>query len=340
MIKATKVVIRRPRELVLEEFAFDSDQVAADEVVAETVVSAISPGTELAAYTGAPPLRPSVQYPRLVGYCNVARVLAAGPGVDDLSGGSRILTFSSHCSHFRIKRSDVLAKLSEDVRSEDAALAYLYHLGYSAVLRADLRLGATAVVVGLGVLGLTSVALAAMAGATVYAISEHEASHALARKFGAKGCFTRAQSSNLLDALGAGLANAVISTSNSWADWSLALQAVGQQGVIAVLGFPGRGAASIPNNPLDSQYFYQKQVKILAAGASPELPDSRGFLPYNERKNLVTILDWTRAGTIRPADLVAGTFPSEKIERAYQQLLSGIGAPGTLLLRWCDRAVL
>jgi threonine dehydrogenase-like Zn-dependent dehydrogenase len=153
---------------------------------------------------------------------------------------------------------------------------------------------------------------------------------------GARADFARAQIGDLLAALGPDLANAVISTSNAWADWTLALQSAGERGTIAVLGFPGRGTTGIPLNPLDSQYFYQKQLSILAAGLVPERPDSRGFLPYNERRNLATILEWIRRGELLPAALIAGVLPGDRIEEAYVRLLSGAGAPGTLLLQWSE----
>ncbi|MBK6637169.1 MAG: hypothetical protein IPG34_05480 [Rhodocyclaceae bacterium] len=164
-ISARVAILEAPRDLHFKEETLDPAAVGDGDVLAETIVSAISPGTELAAYTGAPPLRPGVVYPRLVGYCNVARVLACGKAVSSVAPGDRILTFSSHRSHFCIPATDVLAVLSDGITSEDAACAYLFHLGYDAVLKSDVRAGSEVIVIGLGVLGLATVALAALAGA-------------------------------------------------------------------------------------------------------------------------------------------------------------------------------
>ena len=54
-------------------------------------MTAISPGTELAAYVGLPPLRDGPAYPRLQGYCNVGRVLTVGERVRHLVPGQRVL---------------------------------------------------------------------------------------------------------------------------------------------------------------------------------------------------------------------------------------------------------
>lgn len=334
MITAQTASLEAPRTLRFEEDSMDPAALSGGELLASTIVSAISPGTELAAYTGAPPLRPGVVYPRLVGYCNVARVLACGMAVSGIAPGDRILTFSSHRSHFRIPTTDVLAVLPNDIASEDAACAYLFHLGYDAVLKSGLRPGNDIVVIGLGVLGLTTVALAALAGAQVFAVSDHETSRRKALTFGATECFSRSEFPRLAERLGSARAQVVVTTSNAWADWRLALEGAGQQGTIAVLGFPGRQESITSFNPLDSAHFYMRQLRILAVGMSPERPDSRGFLPFNERSNLARLLEWIRAGRLRPAELVSGRFPGTQLGEAYESLLRREGNPITYLLDW------
>jgi threonine dehydrogenase-like Zn-dependent dehydrogenase len=334
LIAARVAILEAPRDLHFKEETLDPAAVGDGEVLAETIFSAISPGTELAAYTGAPPLRPGVVYPRLIGYCNVARVLACGKAVSGVVPGDRILTFSSHRSHFCIPATDVLAVLSDGIASEDAACAYLFHLGYDAVLKSGVRAGSEVIVIGLGVLGLTTVALAALAGARVFAISDHEASRQKALAFGATECFSRAESQRLDERLGPARAGVVVTTSNTWADWRLALEGAGQRGTIAVLGFPGRQETAIPFNPLDSAHFYMRQLCIMAVGMSPELPDSRGFLPFNERANLHRLLEWIQAGRLRPAGLVSRRFPGTQLGEAYECLLRREGNPLTYLLDW------
>lgn len=327
-------MLDQPHSLRFEIETIDPSSLIPGEVLAETIVSAISPGTELAAYTGAPPLRPGIVYPRLVGYCNVARVLACGKAVSGVAPGDRILTFSSHRSHFCIPATDVLAVLSAGITSEDAACAYLFHLGYDAVLKSGVRPGSEVIVIGLGVLGLTTVALAALAGARVFAISDHEASRQKALVFGATECFSRAENQRLAERLGPARAQVVVTTSNTWADWRLALEGAGQRGTIAVLGFPGRQETAIPFNPLDSTHFYMRQLRIMAVGMSPELPDSRGFLPFNERANLQRLIDWIEAGRLRPAELVSGRFAGSQLADAYESLLRRERNPLTYLLDW------
>lgn len=79
------------RTLVLDLDASDGAEPPGGKLAVETLVSAISPGTELAAWVVAPPLRPTTQpYPRLMGYCNVCIVRAPGVGAGQLPDGSAI----------------------------------------------------------------------------------------------------------------------------------------------------------------------------------------------------------------------------------------------------------
>ena len=77
-----------------------------------------------------------------------------------------------------------------------------------------------------------------------------------------------------------------------------------------------------------------RQLCIVAVGMSPELPDSRGFLPFNERANLQRLLEWIQFGRLRPAELVSGSFPGTQLGKAYESLLRREGDPLTYLLEW------
>jgi len=90
-----------PRALELREEPLGGGLLTPAEIEAVTVYTAISPGTELAAWEGKPPLRPSSPYPRLLGYCNLARVTRVGSEVAGMGAGNYVLTHQSHRSAFR-----------------------------------------------------------------------------------------------------------------------------------------------------------------------------------------------------------------------------------------------
>lgn len=326
---ARTVWLTAPRTVELREERLGDP--APGQLLCETLVTAISPGTELAAWTGQPPLRPSVVYPRLQGYCSVGRVLASA--AEGYAPGDRVLSFTSHRSHFLLPAADVLYRLPEAADAGKIACTYLFHLGYNAVLRSAVRPGSRVLVIGLGALGLGSVAMAALAGADVYARSDQPEPARIARQYGARGIFPRGDEAALKAALGSG-ADAVISTVNGWDDWQAALRLAGQNGAIACLGFPGRGQRAPEANPLDSQYFYMKQLRIEAVGWSPERDDTRSFLRFNERANIAWLARLILEGRIDPSPLISGAYPGRDIARAYDDLLARKGSPVTFLLDW------
>lgn len=295
-----------------------------------TLVSAISPGTELAAYVGLPPLRDGTGYPRLQGYCNVARVEACGAGVEGFAVGDRVLSFASHRSAHLLSASDVLVRLDPDMDAGEIACTYLFHLGYEAVLRSQVRPGSRVLVIGMGALGLSSVALASRAGASVIALTDHVRPAALARDFGATDVLGRADCAQLERLL----ADVVIVTTNGWDDWTLALRAAAPRATLAVLGFPGRGQPQPAGNPLDSRWFYAKQLRIEAVGLAAELPDSRGLLRFNERSNLAWLTKQIAAGRLPARALISGRFPAAQLAEAYEALLARQASPITYLLDW------
>ena len=330
-IGARTVWLEEPGTLVLREEALDTP--GPNEVLCETIVSAISPGTELAAWHGLPPLRPSVAYPRLQGYCNVARVIGIGAEVTLVEPGDRVLSFASHRSHHLLAEADILYRLPDDAEADHLAVTYLFHLGYNAVLRSGVRAGSRVAVIGLGVLGLGSVAMAAIAGGQVAAVSNHQSARDLAHGYGARGCFGREQEDELICALG-GPADVVVLTTNGWDDFDLALRIAGQNGVIACLGFPGRGQPPGNFNPLESQYFYMKQLRIEAVGWSPEQDDSRGFNRFNERANTSYLAGLIQNGRLDAAPILSGRYPGSEIAQAYADLDARKDNAVTYLLDW------
>jgi hypothetical protein len=90
-VKVSKLLA--PNKLIFETENIDESLLASDEILCKTLVSAISPGTEIAAYNGLPPLRPMKPYPRLVGYCNVSEIIDVGSNVTEYKIRQRILTF-------------------------------------------------------------------------------------------------------------------------------------------------------------------------------------------------------------------------------------------------------
>lgn len=152
-------------ELVWSEIAPPN----ADEVQIKLAVSTVSSGTERANLLGDPnvgwDIGPSVVFPRKTGYSSAGVVTAVGEGVTDLQVGDRVaMSWSLHSQYINLKRKNVY-KLPDNVSFRDAALLHIGTFPMAAIRKCRLEMGEAAIVMGMGVLGLTAVKLLKAAGA-------------------------------------------------------------------------------------------------------------------------------------------------------------------------------
>lgn len=327
-----------PRQLVLRQETIDLDRLGPNEVAARTIVSVVSPGTELAAYCGAPPLRPMNVYPRVNGYCNVAEVLAVGGGVDGVFVGDRISTHQSHRSAFRCDAGRINAVLAPQDDSISQATVYLWHLGYYPLLRSGVHAGHNVAVVGLGTLGLTAVAMSKLAGCNVLAFSERTEARHKALEFGADVALVKSDLKMCRERLlevtsGVGI-DLVISTSNTWEDWEFALQIARDGGSIAMLGFPGRGLGPPNFNPLGSQYLYDKELTIISCGNPPACTVGPRDVRFTLKRNYSYLSGIIRQQRIPAAAIVSEVINWSELGEVYRRMEQREDGLLTVALKW------
>ena len=89
------------------------------QVLVKTIISAISPGTELLVYRGLAPtdlardetitaLAGDFSFPLTYGYAAVGQVIELGPGVDPAWKGRLVFAFQPHVSHFLATPDELL----------------------------------------------------------------------------------------------------------------------------------------------------------------------------------------------------------------------------------------
>ena len=335
-IQAKIVRLTGPRRLLFEEHTLDIANLAEDQIAAMTEFSAISPGTELGAYTGATPLRTDVEpYPRLQGYCNVSKVLKTGFKVRACKAGDRIVTFQSHRSHFVIGERQVVAVVPNNVSSSTASVTYLFHLGYNALLQAGAVAGTNIAVIGMGVLGLGAVAVGKMAGMRVAAISDQESQTERATKMGAQITSSRKHAEVALQQFSGepGL-DLVIQTTNSWDDYLLALKTVRRGGQICLIGFPGRDTGNPEFNPLAPELFYQKQLTVKAVGFSPASDVPPYEIRFTDKRNMRFLIEKIAEGVLPADQMISDEYAATDLETAYIDLLGHKNNPVTYVLKW------
>ncbi|MCZ7647241.1 MAG: alcohol dehydrogenase catalytic domain-containing protein [Planctomycetota bacterium] len=122
---ARRIRMPEPRRCELE--AFTVPDPGPGEAVVGTAWSLVSPGTELAVYTGihqglTNPQMSWPKFPFLAGYSAAGTILAVGPGVASLATGDRVAFPGHHASHGIVKESAPhLLKLPDGLETREAA---------------------------------------------------------------------------------------------------------------------------------------------------------------------------------------------------------------------------
>jgi 2-desacetyl-2-hydroxyethyl bacteriochlorophyllide A dehydrogenase len=323
------------KDLILKEEVIEIGKYNDDYIIAETIYSCISPGTEVAAYAGMTPLRPGNPYPRLVGYCNVAEVIETGKNVKDVLVGDHILTFQSHRDKFVISSNDFYLVLSQNIDLKYACTAYLFHLGYHSLITGEVKQGHTVGIIGAGVLGVSAALMSNVAGANTYLFTNQK--HVSTKqKLNYIKCIGKSEeelSKAVSEAYETGF-DIIVNTSNSWDDWSLALRLARKGGVIVNIGFPGRGQQPPMFNPLDPQYVYTKNLTIRALSFINESEVEPHDIRFSMKRNLQYILGLFNSGKLDPKELLTEEINFLELEKQYQKYLERKSRMLSSLITW------
>lgn len=170
-MKARQAVIVKPFEVAVREVELPDP--ADNQILVATEVSAISPGTELAVYTGThqwllDPNLPEWKFPFRSGYSAAGTVIAVGGKVAGWKPGDRVSYPGNHASAELLTLGHERGrwwKLPANLDAEPASLAVILRYGMGASIRAGITLGRSAAVMGLGLIGQGALRCLRAAGA-------------------------------------------------------------------------------------------------------------------------------------------------------------------------------
>ncbi len=170
-MKARQVVIVEPFRVDVREVELPAP--AANQILVQAEASAVSPGTELAVYTGThqwlkDPSLPDWKFPFRPGYSAAGTVVAVGTEVRGVRPGDRVSYPGNHASAELLTLGHERGRLwplPERLDARAAALACVARYGMGASIRAGITLGRSAAVLGLGVIGQFALRCLLAAGA-------------------------------------------------------------------------------------------------------------------------------------------------------------------------------
>ena len=295
---------------------------APGEALVETLVSAISPGTEMLFYRGQLPagvavdtsiasLAGGLSYPLKYGYACVGRVIGLGADVPDEWRGRLVFAFHPHESHFCAPVASLLP-VPPGIEAERAALLPNAETAVNLLMDGAPLVGERVVIFGLGIVGLLTTALLAQFPlAARYAVDPLASRRALATSLGATRTFDPAEMESLSIALAESQgADLIFELSGQPAALDQAVQIAGFGARIVVGSWYGNKRTSLDLG----EHFHRNRLQIVSSQVSTLAPHLTGRWTKARRMQSA----WRFLADLPLERLVTHRFPVEEAADAYR----------------------
>lgn len=300
---------------------------AADEVLVQTIISAISPGSEMLFYRGQVPAGLAVDatidalggafaYPLKYGYAAVGRVATCGTAVSPDWQDRLVFAFQPHQSHFLARPTDVIP-LPEGMEPETAVFLPNMETAVSFLMDGHPHIGEQVAVFGQGIVGLlTTGLLAQFPLAALVTVEPASLRREWSARLGAKQSLDPTApdfAAELLAALQgdrpyAG-ADLVYELSGSPAALDQAIAATGFHGRVVVGSWYGDKPVALNLGG----HFHRGHVQVISSQVSHIAPQWNGR--WSKTRRLQTA--WNHLARSRPADLITHRIPIAQAPAAY-----------------------
>jgi 2-desacetyl-2-hydroxyethyl bacteriochlorophyllide A dehydrogenase len=322
-----RAVLPGPFEVEVETFELQSP--TPGQILIETEASAISAGTELAIYTGIhqwlqDPTRTWPKFPFVPGYSAVGRIAAVGEGVGGWHVGERVIWPGRHESHALVgvaEPAPAVWRIDESVPAPVAACAVLARFPLTALVRSGQILGQSVAVIGLGLIGQTTLRLYAAAGAyPLIGIDLMEHRRALALH--SPGVTALDPSiGDLKPALreinhGA-LPDIVVDATGAPDAVRLAMSLVADGGQVVMVGSP-RGIAGAVDFYWD---LHGRSIALVGAHGSAIGVEPREKFPFTRERALRLLAHLLESGKLKIDDLLTHHVHGGELKAMYEGLL-------------------
>jgi 2-desacetyl-2-hydroxyethyl bacteriochlorophyllide A dehydrogenase len=300
------------------------------QVLVQTLMSAISPGTELLIYRGQAPqdlladtsiaaIKGTLAFPLKYGYATVGWVVELGPEVPTYWQGKLVFAFHPHEERFLAAPAELLP-VPPGLAPEEALFLPNLQTAVTLVLDGKPLIGENVVVFGQGIVGLLLTALLSGFPLTRLVTLDIYPNRRLASEsLGAHVSFDPLQP-NVLDDLGAALQNA---GQDPWADlvFEISGNPAALDQALAITGFHGRiiigswyGTKTSVLH-LGGLFHRQRQV-LISSQVSTIAPELSGRWT---RPRLLEVA-WQLVHKVKPARFITHRFPLAQADQAYQLL--------------------
>jgi threonine dehydrogenase-like Zn-dependent dehydrogenase len=312
----------------------------ADQVKVQTVITTISNGTERANLIGdvnvnsTKPADAVAKFPRTVGYSSSGIVLEVGENVKDLAVGDRVvMSWSKHKSVNILPQKNVAKIESEKISFEEASLFHIATFPLAALRKTRLEIGEPAIIMGLGILGLTAVQLARVAGAVpVIAVDPVADRREKALKYGADYA---------LDPTAPDFAETVKKLTGGGAKVGIEVTGVGAglNGILDCMRPAGRVALLGCTRDKEFTVDYYRKVHgpgITLIGAHTQARPKDDSAPgwFTERDDILTLIKLTALGRLNLAQMIEETYSPAECGEVFGRLANDRAFPTVVQFDW------
>ena len=290
-----------------------------ESVLVRMEYSVVSGGTERANLTAMPNTRR--RFPSFPGYCGIGTVAEVGDAVTSVVPGDRVLVYHGrHAQYCVVPAAKVTKVTQESLDSIEAAFVIIASMGLGGVRKLEFELGESAMVMGLGLLGMFSVQFLRLSGAyPLIAADLNPARRALALELGADYALDPSapdfvqQVKNITGGKGV---KATVEVTGVSAAMKQALQCAAQMGRISLLG-----CTRISDCAVD--YYSQVHfpgVKLIGAHNSVRPLVESYPHHWTHQDDCKAILALLAAGRVQVKPLISRVVKPEQAPEIYTQL--------------------
>ncbi|MCC6905227.1 MAG: bi-domain-containing oxidoreductase [Anaerolineae bacterium] len=268
------------------------------------------------------------------GYSSAGTIRAVGPGLEEgFQAGDRVACSgagAANHAHYNAVPANLMARIPEGVSERDAAFTTLGAIALQGVRRAEVTLGETVVVIGLGLIGQLTAQILAAAGCRVIALDLIPERMALAEKLAQAvpldpAADAVAQVMRITNGIGADKVLLCAATRSS-DPTNLAFRLCRERGRVVMVGAMGM--------ELERTEFYNRELDfVISRSSGPGRYDRRyeqrgvdypvGYVRWTEQRNMEAFLQLIASGRLDVAPLATAEFPVEQASAAYQLVKAG-----------------
>ncbi len=309
-----------------------------NEVTVELEYSAISAGTEKANFIG---MRNSIHageedeaiFPRRVGYSAAGIVTDIGSAIKDIKIGDRVVVYwGNHRKNITVSRNKVI-KIPDEVSSTEAAIAFISTFPLAAIRKTGLEIGESAMVMGLGILGIFAVQLLKASGAyPIIAVDPVKERRDLALKLGADFALDPTSENFVKDVkhLSDGGVSVCIEVTGLGIGLIQALDCMRKMGRVALLG-------CTRSSKFEIDYYgkvHGQGISLIGAHtrARPKFESSAGL--WTDEDDLRAILNLVKGKRLNLKDMIGEIHSPEEAQTIFTRLATEKNFPIGVLFDW------